>query len=366
MPLQNRVTPWGDIVALPERGLFMGNRGCLHDGHRRVVKSWARAPWVTCLLQFGGRHRAVMAPGQYTELFFLDEATALAAGHRPCATCRRADYDRFKALWLTANADLAAATDRTMAAIDRLLHAERVDAGGRKLTWSARLRELPDGAMVAREGTRGPLLVQGGALHPWTPAGYGPPQKASPDMRVQVLTPPSVVKVLARGYRPVVHPSVGTPVAMPVPPTSARTAPVSEPAADRLPPETTRAPPLAGCKPEPPANTAVNSAGERLYRLEKTPSGKALCTYFAAILIATGMDKEATYPLKKFLKNFSGHEQAGRIEKVPGGYRLTRAGRDYFADRYQFGNPQHVDRREVDAMLRLIRTGQAAGWVAVA
>ena len=95
-------------------------------------------------------------------------------------------------------------------------------------------------------------------------------------MPLQVLTPPSVVKVLARGYRPVVHPSVGTPVAMPVPPTPARTAPVSEPAADRLPPETTRTPPVAGCKPEPPANTAVNSAGERLYRLEKTPSGKAL------------------------------------------------------------------------------------------
>ncbi len=110
----------------------------------------------------------------------------------------------------------------------------------------------------------------------------------------------------------------------------------------------------------------VNSALERLCRLGKTPSGKALYTYFAAILIATGTDKETTYPLKKFLKNFSDHEQAGRIEKVPGGHRLTRAGRDYLADRYQFSNPQHVDRREVDAMLRLIRTGQAAGGVAVA
>ena len=371
MPLQNRVTPWGEIVALPERGLLMGNRGCLHDGHRRVVKGWARAPWVTCLLQFGDRHREIMAPGQYTELFFLDEATALAAGHRPCATCRRADYDRFKALWLAANADLAAATDRTMAAIDRLLHVERVDAGGRKRTWSARLGELPDGAMVAREGTQEPLLVEGGALHPWTPAGYGPPQKASTDMPVQVLTPPSVVKVLARGYRPVVHPSVGIPVAMPVPPTPARPAPVTEPAADRPPPETARATPVAGCEPEPPsaaprADTPVNGAGAKLYRLEQTPAGKALYTYFAAILIATGMDKGATYPLKKFLKNFSGHEQAGRIEKVPGGYRLTRVGRDYFADRYQFGNPQHVDRREVDAILRRIRTGQAPGWVPVA
>ncbi len=97
MPLQNRVTPWGGIVALPERGLFKGNRGCLHGGHRRVAKGWARAPWVTCRLQFGSRHREIMAPGQYRELLFLDEATALAAGHRPCATCRRADYDTFKA-----------------------------------------------------------------------------------------------------------------------------------------------------------------------------------------------------------------------------------------------------------------------------
>jgi hypothetical protein len=102
-----------------------------------------------------------------------------------------------------------------------------------------------------------------------------------------------------------------------------------------------------------------------LYRLEKTPAGNALYTYFAAILIATGMDKGAAYPLKKFLKNFSGHEQAGRIEKAPGGYRLTRAGRDYFADRFEPGNPQRVLRHEVDAMVRLIRTGQAPGWVPV-
>ena len=102
-----------------------------------------------------------------------------------------------------------------------------------------------------------------------------------------------------------------------------------------------------------------------MYRLEKTPAGRALFTYFAAVLIATEMDEGGVYPLKKFFGNFSGHEQAGRIEKAPGGYRLTRAGRDYFSDRFQPGNPQHVDRREVDAMVRLIRTGQAPGWVPV-
>jgi hypothetical protein len=205
MPLQNRVTPWGEIAALPERGLFMGNRGCLHDGQRRVVKQWARNPWVTCALVFKDRHRQLMAPNQYTELFFLDEATALAAGHRPCATCRREAYEKFKAYWLAANPALAATTDGTMESIDRLLHAERVEGGGRKKTWIARLGDLPDGTMAVREGTREPLLVAGGAVRPWTPAGYGPRQALPAATPVQVLTPPSVVKVLARGYRPVLH-----------------------------------------------------------------------------------------------------------------------------------------------------------------
>jgi hypothetical protein len=137
MPLQNRVTPWGEIVALPERDLFMGNRGCLHDGQRHVTKRWERLPWVTCAPVFKDRHRQLMTPGQYTELFFLDGATALAAGHRPCATCRPNAFATFKVYWLAANPDLAATTDGSMEAIDRLLHSERVDAAGRKRTWPA-------------------------------------------------------------------------------------------------------------------------------------------------------------------------------------------------------------------------------------
>jgi len=207
MPLQNRVNPWGEIVATPERGLFMGNRGCLHDGQRRVTKAWARPPWVTCLLEFKDRHREVMSPGQYTELFFLDEATALAAGHRPCATCRRADYDAFKSLWLKANPELAARTEGKTTEIDKLLHAERVDARKNKRTWSARLGDLPDGSMVVLLGSREPLLVWGGQAHTWTPGGYTAARPLDPDTEVQVLTPLSVVKALAQGYRPVVHPS---------------------------------------------------------------------------------------------------------------------------------------------------------------
>jgi len=207
MPLQNRVTPWGEIVATPERGLFMGNRGCLHDGKRRVTKAWARTPWVTCLLTFKDRHREVMSPGQYTELFFLDEATALAAGHRPCATCRRADYDAFKALWLEANPELAARSEGRTTEIDKLLHAERVDAQRNKRTWSARLGDLPDGCMMVLPGTRDPWLVWDGAVHAWTLAGYASRKPLAPDTAVEVLTPPSVAKTLAHGYRPVVHPS---------------------------------------------------------------------------------------------------------------------------------------------------------------
>jgi len=207
MPLQNRVTPWGEIVATPERGLFMGNRGCLHDGERRVTKAWTRTPWVICALKYKDRHREVMSPRQYTELFFLDEATALAAGHRPCATCRRADYDAFKALWLEANPELAAPSEGKTTEIDKLLHAERVDAQRQKRTWSARLGDLPDGSMVVRRGTRDSLLVWGSQVHTWTPACYTAARWLDPDTEVEVLTPPSVVKTLAQGYRPVVHPS---------------------------------------------------------------------------------------------------------------------------------------------------------------
>jgi hypothetical protein len=307
-----------------------------------------------------------MAPGKYTELFFLDEATALAAGHRPCATCRRDAYEKFKAYWLAANADLVAQTDGTMEGIDRLLHRERVDGSGHKTTWAARLGDVPDGTLIVQEGARDPLLVFGGTVHPWTPAGYGPRRPLPADTPVQVLTPRSVVRVLARGYRPVLHPSVSAPVAVSATVSEApvRTAAVS---AQPGPRATPAAPPAPVHAPTPVTDvaTAGSAAGARLYRLEKTPAGNALYTYFAAILIATGMDKGATYPLKKFLKNFSGHEQAGRIEKTPGGYRLTRAGRDYFADRFEPGNPQRVMRNEVDAMVRLIRTGGAPGWVPV-
>ena len=207
MPLQNRVTPFGDLVAVPARGALTGNRGRLHDASRQIVRrqvSGYRA-WVTCRLEFKGRWRAVMAPHGYTELFFLDEATALAAGHRPCGECRRGDYRRFKAAWLAGNPDRGLAGPVPIGALDRELHRDRSTSGGLPRTFLADLATLPDGAFVARGATA--LLVGGEALWPWSPEGYGDPTPKDATGPVTVLTPLSTVRALAAGYAPSVHPS---------------------------------------------------------------------------------------------------------------------------------------------------------------
>src|SRR5262245_6485047 len=127
MPRQNRVTPWGEIVAMPERGTLMGNRGLLHDAEGQIMRPWRERRWIICLLDFKGRRRSVMSPGLYTELFFLDEATALAAGHRPCAECRRERFNAFRDAWLKGNGGAAPVTAPD---IDRRLHEERLGPGG--------------------------------------------------------------------------------------------------------------------------------------------------------------------------------------------------------------------------------------------
>ena len=209
-PLQNRVTPFGDLIATPARGTLMGNRGRLHDLDRRIVRRVAPGyrAWVTCRLAFRGRHRAVMAPNRYTELFFLDEATALAAGHRPCGECRRADHRRFKAAWLLGNADRGLGLDVPIGAIDRELHRERLGPDGRPRTYPAELRSLPDGLFVVETGAAEALLVWGGHLVPWSPAGYGAPRPAPYDAGVFVLTPRSTAAAIGAGYAPGVHPSL--------------------------------------------------------------------------------------------------------------------------------------------------------------
>lgn len=205
MPLRNRVTPLGELIADPARGLVYGNRGCLHDDAGRIRRRYAGRRWIACRLEFRGWHRSpLLQPGKFTELFFLDEATAFAAGHRPCALCRREDYDRFGSLWRDLHGGEAGAE-----AIDTRLHAERLDARTReRRLHDAPLEELPDGTFVLAGGE--PLLVRGSRLLAWTPAGYGSPRRRPRTGALPVITPPSLVAVLAAGWSgvvPLLHPS---------------------------------------------------------------------------------------------------------------------------------------------------------------
>ena len=203
MPLRNRVTPLGELVADPARGLVYGNRGCLHDANRRIVRPWQVRRWIACRLGFKGWHRSpLQQPGRFTELFFLDEATALAAGHRPCALCRRDDYHRFVALWRELHDETGADP------IDRRLHAERVDVASRTRRlhdWT--FADLPDGTFVLHGGAA--KLVLDDALRAWSPGGYAA-REPRPSGRATVITPPSLVAVLGTGWRgdvPFLHPS---------------------------------------------------------------------------------------------------------------------------------------------------------------
>jgi hypothetical protein len=204
-PLQNRVTPTGEIIAHPARGMLMGNRGCIHGLDRELgVTRWRSKMWISCVLKWGSTRRDVMPPGRWTALFFLDEATALSAGHRPCGYCRRPDHLAFGAAWASAQR-----LDQRpkAAAMDIELHAERVDRRRRKLTRSVPFGNLPDGAMILHDGT--PALVSGGRALRWSFEGYGQPETIAGDSTVVLLTPPKVVGALAHGYRPLVHPSAG-------------------------------------------------------------------------------------------------------------------------------------------------------------
>lgn len=207
VPRRNRVTPLGELIATPERGTFMGNRGVLHDADGRIRRAWQLKRWIVCLLEFRGRKREVMSPGRYTELFFLDEATAFAAGHRPCAECRRERFNAFREAWRKARPSSAASLP-TAEEIDRQLHEERLDADRAKRTFAANLDEMPDGVFVRLTGLseRAYLVLDDGLLA-WTPGGYGERISRPSDIEVQVLTPGSIVNVLRSGYAAAIHPS---------------------------------------------------------------------------------------------------------------------------------------------------------------
>jgi hypothetical protein len=201
-PLQNRVTPAGEIIATPHRGLFTGNRGIIHDPKTKTLltRRWASPAWLTCVCEFRGRRREVMGGRSWTELFFLDEATAFAAGHRPCFFCRRDDAVRFRAAWEEGNGVKGVrARD-----IDAVLHRERLSGGNKRLHPLPKpLEQLPDGAMVQQESEIY-LIAQGRALS-WSPAGYRNAQTAL--QAGMLLTPPSTLRALSAGYRPLLHPS---------------------------------------------------------------------------------------------------------------------------------------------------------------
>ena len=212
MSLQNRVTPLGDLVADPARGLVYGNRGCLHDDAGRIRRSFATRRWIACRLEFlGWRRTTLLQPGRFTELFFLDEATAFAAGHRPCALCRREDYVRFGRLWRGLHPG-----DSGADAIDARLHDERVDPATRsRCLHEASLAELPDGSFVVRDGDA--HVVLGGELLRWTPAGYAERRRRHRGP-TRLITPPSLVEVLRQGWTgavPLLHPSARGSVASP-------------------------------------------------------------------------------------------------------------------------------------------------------
>lgn len=202
MPLQNRVTPLGDIVAVPHRGLFTGNRGIIHDPATKTLlrKRWSNPAWLICVCEFRGRRRKVMGARSWTELFFLDEATALAAGHRPCFYCRRDGANRFRACWEQGNrvADILAPE------MDAVLHRERFASGKKLHALPMQMEKLPDGAMV-QAGEASYLIAKGKPLR-WSFAGYHAAEASVADARL--ITPPSTLRALAAGFQPILHPSV--------------------------------------------------------------------------------------------------------------------------------------------------------------
>ena len=198
--LQNRVDPFGNIIKTSARGSWTGNRGVLHNANKDILRPFRLKAWITCLLEFKGRKRPVMAPDRWTELFFLDEATAFAAGHRPCFECRRQDATRFKSFWLKGNPEYHFDERTSINEIDKILHNERIGRDGKKITFTERYANLPNGSFILYEDH--PFLAFDELIYKWTPSGY---EKGIPIPRldkITVLTPRSVVNAFRAGYLP--------------------------------------------------------------------------------------------------------------------------------------------------------------------
>ena len=206
MPRQNRVTPFSTLIATSARGTLMGNRGCLHDDQRQIQRQFQGKRWIICLLDFKGRKRSIMTPGQYTELFFLDEATALAAGHRPCAECQRDRFNLFRETWAKANPELSGSSRPAATALDAFLHQERIAANAPAPRFCSSIKDLPEGVFVT-DDERTAYLVLRNKLLRWSPAGYEHFPVGAIRFPARILTPTSVVHTLASGYPVRIHPS---------------------------------------------------------------------------------------------------------------------------------------------------------------
>ncbi|NCD71153.1 hypothetical protein [Mucilaginibacter agri] len=197
--LQNRVDPYGNLIKTPHRGAWLGNRGVIHNEQKQIVRQFKIKVWITCALEFRGRHREVMTPNRWTELFFLDEATAFSAGHRPCFQCRYLDHQRFKEFWLKGNPQYGFDMKTPVTKIDEIIHTERVSADKSKVSHEADVDALPDGTFVNHEDK--PYLLKQNRLYLWTPGGYGEPIDLH-DKTLTVLTPKSIVNMIKAGYTP--------------------------------------------------------------------------------------------------------------------------------------------------------------------
>jgi hypothetical protein len=198
--LQNRVDPFGNIIKTKARGLWMGNRGILHDEQQHIRRSFKLKAWITCKLEFNGRKRQVMSANRYTELFFMDEATSFAAGHRPCFECRRGNYQQFKSLWLLGNPGYRFNEKTPIKKIDDILHSERIDAYRSKITYTENVQTLPDGSFVLIDKI--PYLIFENKMYLWTAFGYQKAVMLPETNKLTVLTPKSIVNTFRAGYTP--------------------------------------------------------------------------------------------------------------------------------------------------------------------
>ncbi len=204
MPLQNRVDPWGNILATSARGTLLGNRGILHNGKKQIIKTYQHQSWVACKLKFKGRKRKLMSPRNYTELFFLDEATAFAAGHRPCCECRRERYIEFKDFWVRAN--LKKQVDNVkVSVINKIMHKDRISKRV-KTTYKANINELPDSTIFSNKNSA--YMIFKNKIYLWSFEGYCLQSRINLPDEVDVLTPKSIVNAFDLGFKPGIHESV--------------------------------------------------------------------------------------------------------------------------------------------------------------